>query len=179
MWTRTSGSQSSKLHLRGISLGGFTLLEILVVLLLVSVLVGVTVPNLPAVVDTADYDLEARRLELLLNMARGEAVLDSVEYGFDLTEQGYEFFRYDDTLQRWRRQESPFQARRLPDSLRLIVRVADPVFSLDGENLPTVLILSSGETTPVMLTLADNDDYERILETDGYGPFTWREDDGR
>ena len=67
----------------------------------------------------------------------------------------------------------------MPDSLRLLVRVADPVFSLDGENLPTVLILSSGETTPVMLTLADNDDYERILETDGYGPFTWREDDGR
>ena len=127
MWTRTSGFQSSKLHFSDISLGGFTLLEILIVLLMVSVLVGVTVPNLPAVVDTADYDLEARRLELLLNMARGEAVLDSVEYGFDLTEQGYEFFRYDDTLQRWRRQESPFQARRLPDSLRLIVRVADPV----------------------------------------------------
>ncbi len=179
MWTRTSGFQSSKLHLKDISLGGFTLLEILIVLLMVSVLVGVTVPNLPAVVDTADYDLEARRLELLLNMARGEAVLDSVEYGFDLTDQGYEFFRYDDTLQRWRRQESPFQARRLPDSLRLRVRVADPVFSLDGENLPAVLILSSGETTPVVLTLVDNDDYERILETDGYGPFTWREDDGR
>ena len=77
MWTRTSGFQSSKLHLKDISLGGFTLLEILIVLLMVSVLVGVTVPNLPAVVDTADYDLEARRLELLLNMARGEAVLDS------------------------------------------------------------------------------------------------------
>ena len=156
---------------------GFTLIEILVVLLIVSVLVGITVPSLPGFVDTADYDLEARRLELLLNMARGEAILDSVEFGFDLTDDGYEFLCYDESVQRWRRQESPYQTRQLPDGLSLDLRVLNSEFNLKGESLPTVLILSSGETTPVTMTLESRGEYRRILNTDGYGPFRWLEDD--
>ena len=129
----TSDSRSCNLSTPEAGVGGFTLIEILVVLLVVTILVGITVPNIPAFVDKADYDLEARRLELLLNMARGEAVLDSTEYGFDLTDDGYEFLRYDEGSQQWRGQTAPFQARELPEGLTLDVRVADSAFSLLGE----------------------------------------------
>jgi len=175
----TSDSRSCNLSTPEAGVGGFTLIEILVVLLVVTILVGITVPNIPAFVDKADYDLEARRLELLLNMARGEAVLDSTEYGFDLTDDGYEFLRYDEGSQQWRGQTAPFQARELPEGLTLDVRVADTAFSLLGEDLPRVLILSSGETTPVTMVLEDRGEYRRVLETDGYGPFSWRSDDER
>jgi general secretion pathway protein H len=144
---------------------GFTLIEILVVLLIVTVLAGITVPSLPGFVDTADYDLEARRLELLLNMARSEAVLDSAEFGFDLTDGGYEFLRYDESAQRWRRQDSPYQARRLLNGLKLDLRVSNQGFNLRGESLPTVLILSSGETTPVTMTLESDGEYRQIRES--------------
>ena len=173
----TSNFQSCKRALPVNPGQGFTLIEILVVLLIVSVLVGITVPSLPGFVDTADYDLEARRLELLLNMARGEAILDSVEFGFDLTDDGYEFLCYDESVKRWRRQESPYQARQLPDGLSLDLRVSNSEFNLQGESVPSVLILSSGETTPVTMTLESRGEYRRILKTDGYGPFRWLEDD--
>ena len=155
---------------------GFTLIEILVVLLIVTVLVGVTVPRLPGFVDSADLDLEARRLELLLNMARSEAALDYVEFGFDLTDNGYEFVRYDPAVQRWRRQESPYHARELPEGLGLELEVSSSDFDLEAENLPAVLILSSGETTPVSITLRSDGRYHRILKTNGYEPFAWVQD---
>lgn len=156
---------------------GFTLIEILVILLIVTVMVGIAVPRLPAFVDTADFDLEARRLELLLNMARNEAVLDSVEYGFDLTDDGYEFLRYDDATESWRQQPSPYQPRKLPEELSLNLRISSSDFQLQGEGLPQVLILSSGETTPVRMILESRGDYRKELQTDGYTPFSWQSDE--
>ena len=156
---------------------GFTLIEILVVLLIVTILVGITVPRLPGFADSADYDLEARRLELLLNMARNEAVLDSIEFGFGPTDEGYTFYRYNDGSQTWQRGESPFQSRKLPEQLTLRIKADSSEFSLEGENVPPVLILSSGETTPAEITLRSSKDFEKILETDGYSRFEWQEDD--
>ena len=158
---------------------GFTLIEILVVLLILTVLVGIAIPRLPSFVDTADFDLEARRLELLLNMARNEAALDYVEFGFDLTNNGYEFVRYDAAAQRWLHQDPPYQARKLPEGLRLDLELSRSDFNLEGDSLPAVLILSSGETTPASITLKSDRQYRRTLRTDGYGPFTWLKDNGR
>ena len=176
MWMLISNFRSFK---RGLGMSpnqGFTLVEILVVLLIVTILVGITVPRLPGFIETADFDLEARRLELLLNMARSEAVLDSMEFGFDLTDYGYEFLLYDDSIKRWRRQEAPYQPRRLPEGLTLDIQVVESDFNLEGENQPTVLILSSGETTPVNIIIESDGQYLRILKTDGYEPFKWLED---
>lgn len=173
----TSDSRSSDKNSRKQRHSGFTLIEILVVLLIVTVLVSVTIPNLPGFVDHADYDVEARRLELLLNMARTEAVLDSVELGFGPTDEGYQFYRYDDVTQTWRPGLSPYQPRKLPEDLTLQVRTRTSDFALEGKNLPAVLILSSGESTPVELLLQTRGDYHKTLETDGYGPFEWQADD--
>ena len=158
---------------------GFTLVEILVVLLIVTVLVGITVPRLPFFVGSADFDFEARRLELLLNMARSEAALDYVEFGFDLTDDGYEFVRYDAATQRWRRQEPPYQTRKLPEGLGLDLEVSRSDINLKGANLPAVLILSSGETTPVSIILKSNGQHRRILKTNGYEPFFWLDDNAK
>ena len=176
MWMLISNFRSFK---RGLGMSpnqGFTLIEILVVLLIVTILVGISVPRLPGFIETADFDLEARRLELLLNMARSEAVLDSMEFGFDLTDYGYEFLLYDDSIKRWRRQEAPYHPRRLPEGLKLDIQVVESDFDLEGENQPAVLILSSGETTPVKIIIESDGHYLRILKTDGYEPFKWLED---
>lgn len=159
-------------------LRGFTLIEILVVLLVITILTGVTVTRLPALSRNTDFDLETRRLELLLNMARNEAMLDSAEFGFRLTKTGYVFFRYDDRTQSWQPVEPPFHERALPEEVRLSLRADKPEFGLSGKNIPPLLILSSGETTPVELVMESrSDDLRKTLVNDGYAEFIWNEDE--
>jgi len=153
---------------------GFTLIEILVVLFIVTILAGVTIARLPAFTKNADFETETRRLSLLFNMARQASILDSIEFGFRLTDKGYKFLKFDDGSQRWADVESPFQERSLPDGLKLVIKADSAGFSLMGEDLPPLLILSSGENTPFRLTLQSrSQDTSRTLMSEGYGEFAW------
>ena len=155
---------------------GFTLIEILVVLLIVTILAGVTIARLPTFSRNADFETETRRLQLLFNMARQESILDSTEFGFRLTDEGYKFLKFDDGSQSWKDAESPFQMRSLPDELRLVIEADSKGFSFLGENLPPILILSSGENTPFRLILQSKlQRASRTLMSEGYGEFVWDE----
>ena len=155
---------------------GFTLIEILVVLLIVTILAGVTIARLPAFAQNADFEAETRRLQLLFTMARQESILDSTEFGFRLTDNGYQFLKYDDGSQSWEEAERPFQERSLADELKLVIEAESDGFSLMGKNLPPVLILSSGENTPFRLILQSRlERTSRILMSEGYGEFVWDE----
>jgi general secretion pathway protein H len=155
---------------------GFTLIEILVVLLIVTILAGVTIARLPTFSRNADFETETRRLQLLFNMAHQNAILDSTEFGFRLTDGGYKFLKFDDGSQSWKDAESPFQMRSLPDELRLVIEADSKGFSFLGENLPPILILSSGENTPFRLILQSRlQKASRTLMSEGYGEFVWDE----
>lgn len=141
-------------------------------------LAGLTVVNLPSFTQSADFDKEARRLELLLGMARTEAVLDSMEYGFAATDHGYRFFQYSDAEQKWIRAPSPFHERELSEEIRIRVKADSEQLRLEGAGVPPVLILSSGETTPFSIDL----EYRaggtvKTLRTDGFGDISWDTDD--
>jgi type II secretion system protein H len=75
---------------------GFTLIEILVVVLIVSIMSGIAVTQLPGFVQTGDFDLESRRLKTLLDMAREEALVQATEFGFKPDEEGYAFYKYQE-----------------------------------------------------------------------------------
>ena len=53
---------------------GFTLIEILVVLLIVSIMSGVVIANLPSLTRSADFDAEVKRLQIVMELAREEAL---------------------------------------------------------------------------------------------------------
>lgn len=170
---------------------GFTLIEILVVMFIVSIMTGIAVANMPTFVQSGELDTEARRLMTLLRMVREEAVLQVEEYGLRVSPQRYEFLVYDDRRQAWSVvTESPFQARGVPDDMELALAVEETSLSLSNPDdeeasqdaeVPPVLLLSSGEATPFELTLAmDSGDEARTLGTDGYGSLQWRNTrDGR
>ncbi len=155
---------------------GFTLVETLVVLFIITILAGLTAARLPGFAGSADMDTEARRLELLLNMARTEAIMDSAEYGFQRTSDGYEFLKYDDGSQDWLAAESPFHGR-VVDDVQLTLRAEKAGFGTLGEDLPPVLILSSGETTPFRIEFESSSGEFRTLVADGYGEFKWASDE--
>lgn len=160
---------------------GFTLVEILVVLFIVSIMSGLVVANLPSFTRTQDFDTEARRLEVLLDMAREHAVVQAVEMGFMVEDDGYSFYFYNEIEQAWEQmQESPFSVRALPETIRLSLEIQGEEFKLaDDEDSkgPKLLLLSSGETTPFELEIYQQPDLSRILSSDGYSDIDWMIDD--
>lgn len=167
---------SSNCH-QGFTHRGFTLIEILVVLFIVTILAGLIVTRIPAFGSNAAFDLEARRLHMLLKMARNDAELDSTEYGFRPTDNGYEFLFFDDGKQDWVRAPSPFHPRGLDEDITLTIRADNDEAAALGESLPPVLILSSGEVTPFRMTLSSRKFADsRVLVTDGYDEIRWQEE---
>ena len=80
---------------------GFTLLEILVVLFIVSILSGLVVMNLPPALDTNDSVAAVERLHKVMTRALQRAERESVEYGVLLDERGYQILVFEPISQRW------------------------------------------------------------------------------
>lgn len=74
---------------------GFTLIELVVVVLLLSIIVSMVAVNLAAD-DTSEVRDEADRLALLLNAAQQDAILDGQVLALALEERGYHFLRLND-----------------------------------------------------------------------------------
>ena len=76
--------------------GGFTLIELVVVVLLLSIIAGMVAVNLGAD-DTSEVRDEADRLALLMNAAQQDAILDGQVLVLALEERGYRFLRLNDS----------------------------------------------------------------------------------
>ena len=157
---------------------GFTLIEILVVLLIVSIMSGLVIANMPSMTRTADFETEVKRLQLVLELAREEALMQSSEFGFRVNRKrasdaaSYSFLIYDDLNQTWSDYAvPPLQSHDLPEDMALFLDVEGEGFSLeesDEEGLPPVMLLSSGETTPFDLTISLGRELAVTLRADGY-----------
>jgi general secretion pathway protein H len=132
---------------------GFTLVEILVVLVIVGVLAGTAALSIGRRALDDRLDTEARRLKELMALALDEAVLQGAELGFVRTPEGYAFLALNDG--RWAplQDAGALRARTLAEPFYLDLEVEgrpvkpaapqDP----DEEIKPQVLLLSSGEAT--------------------------------
>jgi len=106
---------------------GFTLIEILVVLFIVSMLTGLVVANLPGFVSRADYEEEMQRLNFALNQGLAKAEIEASEVGVMIYADGYEFLVYDELTNGWiPALERSLIKHRLPETLRLVL-------ALEGE----------------------------------------------
>lgn len=167
---------------------GFTLLEILVVLVIMATLAGLLVFSFS---DSPERRLrrEADGLAALLNVAADEAVMRGMELGLIVTGEGYSFLYYNVATKKWEAlPDRPLGRHAFPE-------VYEVTFALDGERLdekslervralaarsddevkrPMLLLLSSGEITPFTLTLRHGDDAEATLAGDGVNPVAVR-----
>ncbi|CAK0752808.1 general secretion pathway protein H [Gammaproteobacteria bacterium] len=155
--------------------GGFTLLEILAVMVIIGVLATMAVLSVGS--REPATSLEARRLAELLRLAATEAVLQGQEWGLRLRDDGYEFMILQETTWQTANDEI-LHARQFPHEL-------EPRLSLESEELrvelpptaednsredrhkstnkgskdkkeaitPQIFILSSGEVSPFQITL--------------------------
>ncbi|MDN5872089.1 MAG: type II secretion system minor pseudopilin GspH [Nitrococcus sp.] len=140
--------------------GGFTLSELLIVVLILGVMVALV---LPALGDDqgARVAAAAQRLHALLELARDEAVLSAQTLGLGLTRDGYRFLRAAGKGWAVIEDDRALRSRRWPLPLQVAINIAGtPVEeaaqggrSTSGPT-PYVVLYPSGEITPFELTLS-------------------------
>src|SRR5580704_17498780 len=84
------------------SAGGFTLIEILVVVVIIGVLSAGLLLSVSLTGRDRDLEKESDRLVALLNYAREQSELQTREYGLIFQDDNYEFVSYDMHRAIWR-----------------------------------------------------------------------------
>ncbi len=99
---------------------------------------------------------EARRLALLIELARDEALQRNEEWGVFVEPDRYGFAVYDATLGRWTDQEGGRFRERQIENMSLAIKAEKLVIpgQVEGQSIPQIVIFSSGEQTPFEIVLA-------------------------
>lgn len=173
---------------------GFTLLEVLMVVLVVGILSAVVLISLNTGGPERRLDDEAERLASLLSLASSEAVMQNREYGLRLEDDGYRFLCLDDGKQQWLEcsGDSLFKRHILPEGLEVRVlnesRVTLPITTVHSETpdegmsigaveklSPDILLMSSGEASPaeVEIRVTEEPSLHIPVSVDEIGRVRW------
>jgi general secretion pathway protein H len=157
---------------------GFTLIEIMVVLVILGTLIGLAVLSTGIAGPSRELRNEAERLSGLIGVLADEAVLDNREYGLWFDAASYQVLRYDSAKANWQAVDrTPHQ---LPAWAVLTLELEGAAMKLPSANAeenektsersPQVLILSSGELSPFRLQMAERKAQGARLQmaTDGF-----------
>lgn len=144
---------------------GFSLLELLVVIVILAIMVGMTVLSLGTLRAEDPAETEARRLNALMGLLAEEALIQGRDFGLEFFADGYRFLAWDPDSGLWSvvDDEAALRRRTLPDGLRVALAVEGREVVIDAaerrrdrrqdEILPHVGVFSSGELTPFELFL--------------------------
>jgi len=129
---------------------GFTLIEMLVVVVIIGILASTVVLGFVGSDREQNLRTEAERLAALIEMARSEAVQRNEEWGVSINATGYQFLVFNQLNHTWIEQKNgPFHPRKTAD-MTLSVKVDQ--LTMPGENAnesaPNIIMFSSGEQTP-------------------------------
>jgi general secretion pathway protein H len=136
---------------------GFTLLEILVVIVIVGIIASLATLSLGNRAIDTQLDDEGERLHQLFELACEDAEVQGLELGWRYTQQGYEFLVLDPSGAWEPFSGGPLRARALPGVLYIDLsvegRTMPPASASDKPAEPQVLLLSSGDSSPFRLDL--------------------------
>lgn len=112
---------------------GFTLIEIMVVMVIIVVGTSIALLSINVIGDDRDIEQEARRLATLIETAADEAELQGRDFGLEFVRQGYRFVEYDPFLDTWAEiiGDDLLRPRSLPESLEFSVVIEDKRIELD------------------------------------------------
>lgn len=148
---------------------GFTLIEIMVVVVIAAVLISAVALSFPPVGDKLLKE-NADRFSALITLAQDEAILQSTELAVEVTPSGYSFYQNIDNS--WVEfSEIPFTKRLLPTEISTKMYLDGILINLKDrdKDIPQVVILSSGEMTPFTYTLQFKKQSEIKLKVDANG----------
>lgn len=156
---------------------GFTLLELLVVIVIIGVMVSVVTLSIGLLGPDREVEEETRRFWAVVRQAREEAELQSIDLAVFVGATEYEFLRFDTRRNEWQPvvDDKLYAQRALPEGLRfrlwlegreLVLKPGLPDRSKKDEHQkfpPQLTVLSSGDVVP----------FELQIERDA-APALWR-----
>lgn len=101
--------------------GGFTLLEILVVVVIIGILVGVVTLSVGVLGRDTEVEDQTKRLWAVLNQAKEESELLGRNFGVIVDQTGYDFVQFDAKEWAWKSvaDDDLYSARQLPPGLSI------------------------------------------------------------
>ena len=116
---------------------GFTLLELMVVVVIIGIVVIGTILSLGATGRDSGLEQERDRLSALIAYTRERGEMLTLEYGIRLGQHGYRFTFYDNRLAQWgpERVDDTLRLRRLPQGLRFQLLIEGKEIVLDDKAL--------------------------------------------
>ncbi|MEM7279707.1 MAG: type II secretion system minor pseudopilin GspH [Pseudomonadota bacterium] len=183
-------------------LNGFTMIEVLVVVMIIGICTAILVPQLGNLGSDQTLKTEARRMTVLMELASDEAVIQGREYGIRFGQGNLIFYELDLDTGAWEevQGDDSLRERRLPEAASYRLWVEDREIELDrdarefpeednektldadGNEIkigppPHIAILSSGEMTPFELLIErDFDPTQFIVSGDSFGAIAIKEE---
>jgi type II secretion system protein H len=116
---------------------GFTLLEIMIVVVIIGVLATGALLSLGAIGKDSGLQQERDRLSALIAYGRERGAMLTLEYGIRCGQHGYRFVYYDNRLMRWAPEtvDETLRPRRLPTGVQLELTIEGHQIVLDDRSL--------------------------------------------
>jgi general secretion pathway protein H len=136
---------------------GFSLLELLVVIVIIAILFTFTTLAVRGTSPEELIQTEAQRLDRLIQLALEEAILKGAEYGLEFKPDSYRFLLFIENTWQPLEDDRLLRQRQLPENMEfeLEIEQIDVLVEKQSEDSeaedraePQVFILSSGEITP-------------------------------
>lgn len=176
---------------------GFTLMELLVVVVVLGILLGSAVISLNLSDDQRGMQAYGQRMAQRIELARDRAIQNNQEWGLRVSREKYQFVVFDELQRQWIPQpQAPFKPDEPPQPVVYDLRVQDKggtelnsgLFAQSQDNdqkvldetgtqeLPDVVFFSSGEASQFSLKVVPQNPAEGSLQgfrlvTDGFGPM--------
>ena len=135
---------------------GFTLLELMVVIVIVGIMFSFLALSISTSSPEESIKKEARRLDQLIQLALEEAVLRGEEYAIVFTPNSYQFARLTGNGWQLINDDRLLRARTLPNDITFELEIEKTNLALLNDSQdkksekiePQIFLLSSGEITP-------------------------------
>ena len=185
------------MHIRQLQ-RGFTLIEIMVVVIIVATVVSIALLSVGVGGDDNELDKERRRLTTLIEMVQDDATMQGREFGVELMTSSYRFVEFDPLTRQWA--EVPgdelYRLRFLPEGIEFSLYIDDKQISLEEDPqqiddpskpmsssgiehyLPHLFVFASGESSVYEIRLRrPQTDGELIMRGDMLGQIRFGEED--
>ncbi|WP_062263120.1 type II secretion system minor pseudopilin GspH [Endozoicomonas arenosclerae] len=160
---------------------GFTLLEIMLVMVLLGIATAVVLPTLEPGDSSARLKTDAERFAALVKTGHEESLIKGKDLGVKFTRNGYQFMERDEGKWQPLQQDRMLTEKELPEAITLDFKPGELVWqaALDAEQQddssalfddeeeskknPDLYIWSSGEITPAEVRFQSSSDARRFF----------------
>ena len=151
---------------------GFTLIEIVVVVVIISIVIGMTTISIGDP-QAKRIKQSSTRVATLLQLAKEQAIFNSQDYALSVWESGYAFYTLSETGWNLIADDRIFRTRDLPEGLEFFLYLDDLKVILEREDKkkPQIFITSDGEISPFKLEITDHREWLYQITFDETGDF--------